>query len=516
MRVSIRFVIGILILALGMSSVSLSATGAASGSTERLLVVFSGASIPFDAEDMVRGLGGVVVDRLPQIGVLVVEASGPAIDDLAAVLREQPGVYAVGHDLSVEVAPIGAAEESADGPAPEYVASSNPMVFPPPGSRGSMVRPYDYLYTSTNGQWSVKRVGGTPATWAFSEGAGVKIAIVDTGVATTHPDIAPNLDFAVSLVNVSADSPKCDDGSAYDQLGHGTMVASVAAAAVGPGTGLVVGVAPKARIRSYKVLRRVASPLSGSALARCGNGRGAGNVSWIIQGIVQAAEDGADIINVSAALFINKTDVNDVKTIYTVMLRGTNHAFAQGSLIVASAGNGAMNMNALGPIMHLPSELPNVINVAATTNPDFPPPGMATGDDYLASYSNYGSSLHGLAAPGGDVPFPPNERLVQAACSPGVPGTLVGLPSTGRSFGCSNFPGPNNHVWYARFAGTSFAAPHVAGVAALIKAANPALKPSQIRAILQQTAFDLGKRGYDEFFNHGMPNAFDAVQRALR
>lgn len=514
MRVSIRFAIGILILVLGMSTVSLSVPGrVVAGNTEQLLVVFSGTSIPFDAEDMVRGLGGVVVDRLPQIGVLVVEASGPTIADLAAALRDQPGVESVGSDLVAEVAMDGVADESADSATPEYTAF-NPMVF------GGRVRPYDFLY-SMAGQWSVKRVGGTPRTWALSEGSGVKIAIVDSGVATTHPDIAPNLDFAKSLVNVSADNPKCDDGSAYDQLGHGTLVASLAAGARGSGTGLIVGVAPKARIRSYKVLRRVAAAsvpagVLNTALNRCRFGGGTGNISWVLQGIIQAAEEGADIINVSVGLFIDKTEVNDVKTIYTAWLRATNHAFAKGSLIVASAGNEGLDMNTLGPVMHLPSELPNVINVVATTNPDFPRPGMATGVDYLASYSNHGSSLHGLAAPGGDVPFPPNERLVQAACSPGLPGKAFGLPAEGKTLGCSNFPNPNNLIWYARFAGTSFAAPHVAGVAALIKAANLDLKPNQIRAIMQQTAFDLGKNGYDEFFNFGMANAFDAVLRALR
>ena len=77
-----------------------------------------------------------------------------------------------------------------------------------------------------------------------------------------------------------------------------------------------------------------------------------------------------------------------------------------------------------------------------------------------------------------------------------------------------NLVGAGNHIWYVQATGTSASTPLVAGVAALVKAAKPSLSPAQIRTILQQTAQDLGKPGYDAFFNFGLVNATAAVQAA--
>ena len=83
--------------------------------------------------------------------------------------------------------------------------------------------------------------------------------------------------------------------------------------------------------------------------------------------------------------------------------------------------------------------------------------------------------------------------------------------------GCFSFNlgAAGNHIWYLQGTGTSASTPLVAGAAALVKAANPSLSPSQIRTILQQTAQDLGKPGYDKFFNFGLVNAAAAVQAAI-
>ena len=72
-----------------------------------------------------------------------------------------------------------------------------------------------------------------------------------------------------------------------------------------------------------------------------------------------------------------------------------------------------------------------------------------------------------------------------------------------------------NHIWYVQAAGTSAATPIAAGVAALVKAANPSLTPPQIRTILQQTAQDIGKPGYDPLFNFGLLDARAAVHAAI-
>jgi subtilisin family serine protease len=156
------------------------------------------------------------------------------------------------------------------------------------------------------------------------------------------------------------------------------------------------------------------------------------------------------------------------------------------------------------------------------------------GTDCLASYSDYGSNLHGLSAPGGDSPSggcafngtPCNPTgFVRGACSAGVPGTHTpsptgypdsGPPPAGTSWGCFSLSATVsgqlvNHIWYVQATGTSGATPIAAGVAALVKAANPSLTPSQVRTILQQTAQDIGKPGYDALFNFGLVDATAAV-----
>ena len=90
----------------------------------------------------------------------------------------------------------------------------------------------------------------------------------------------------------------------------------------------------------------------------------------------------------------------------------------------------------------------------------------------------------------------------------------AGGPPAGTSFGCFSFTGLAQHAWYVQAIGTSASTPLAAGVAALVKSANPALSPAQIRTILQQTAQDIGKNGYDELFNFGLVDADAAVHKA--
>jgi subtilisin family serine protease len=90
----------------------------------------------------------------------------------------------------------------------------------------------------------------------------------------------------------------------------------------------------------------------------------------------------------------------------------------------------------------------------------------------------------------------------------------TGPPPAGTSWGCFSFAGDSQHAWYVQAAGTSGSTPIAAGVAALVKSAKPSLQPSQIRTILQQTAQDIGKNGYDSLFNFGLVNATAAVQAA--
>jgi subtilisin family serine protease len=115
--------------------------------------------------------------------------------------------------------------------------------------------------------------------------------------------------------------------------------------------------------------------------------------------------------------------------------------------------------------------------------------------------------------------------FLRGACSSGVPETSIpvpaGCPSTGprppgTSWGCFSYAGAVQHAWYAQTIGTSGSTPIAYGAAALVKSANPSLSPAQIRTILQKTAQDISKVGYDSLFNYGLVDATAAVQAAMR
>jgi subtilisin family serine protease len=255
--------------------------------------------------------------------------------------------------------------------------------------------------------------------------------------------------------------------------------------------------------------------------------------SWTLQGLLLASEQGADVISMSLGGFVPRNQPGGA-ALFSAFNRVANFVTAHGAVVLAAAGNSALDMTRIQSFVDLPAQGSNIIAVIATTNPDHPPAGCPMGTDCLASYSDYGSNLHGLSAPGGDSPSggcafngtPCNPTgFVRGACSAGVPGTHTpsptgypdsGPPPAGTSWGCFSLSATVsgqlvNHIWYVQATGTSGATPIAAGVAALVKAANPSLTPSQVRTILQQTAQDIGKPGYDALFNFGLVDATAAV-----
>lgn len=175
----------------------------------------------------------------------------------------------------------------------------------------------------------------------------------------------------------------------------------------------------------------------------------------------------------------------------------------QGTYVVASAGNSNLNLN--GPWLNVPGGVPGITAVGATgIRPDavFPQPGAF---DVRAFYSNYGAAVE-VVAPGGDCGLPDS-------CDPAT------RPANWFEFlVLSAFVAPNPAcaatqscpVGWAFAGGTSQAAPHVSGVAGLVRDQNPTLSPNQVKAILMQTAERLGDR---QQFGHGMVDAFAAATR---
>ena len=467
----------------------------------RYIVVYSDAQVPSDAESRTQALGARLLTRHNHFGLAVVETASP---DAARRLSSQPGVALVLHDriLTADRIMFRPPSVSMERPAMLHPRTQQEATLATEAHHGAPISSApapttDTFYTTTPQGWAVRQVGGYgnnipggsttgPLTgpWNTTRGKGIRIAILDSGLDATHPDIAPNLAFNLSGVDqnplTGLPSP-CDDGSAQDQQGHGTWVASLAAAAAGAGTGQTIGVAPEASLLNIKVLQRMPNTTAGSSIAaQCSAGQASGLLSWVIQGIQDAIEQHADIISLSLGTVVDlyTGEGGGLKATFD---RITHAATQAGAIVIASAGNDGFDLN--NPrYIELPAQSRDVLAVVASTNPtcaeDLSPnatckPGPVT----LPYYSNFGKPLNAVAAPGGNYPTTANPLTdttnggwIRGACSSGKPSTEDGLPADqAHSEGCFNL----GHQQYVQAMGTSASAPLVAGVAALLKAAHP-------------------------------------------
>jgi lantibiotic leader peptide-processing serine protease len=293
-------------------------------------------------------------------------------------------------------------------------------------------------------------------------GAGARVAVLDSGMDLANPDLVANINqkLAVSYVPGEVVQPQC----AAPCFNHGTHVGGIIAAAIN-GLG-VQGVAPNAELVPVKVLTE----------------SGSGSFGWMIAGLEYAASIRADVANMSLGATFDLAqagkDNQGLGTLLSALNRAVNHATAAGVLLVSSAGNEGVNLNS--SIVSIPAQSGNGIAISATG------PYCLTGFDHFASYSNYGQSVINLAAPGGGADCP--------------------LPTYYLDFVLSDSVGD-----YFFAAGTSMAAPHVSGTAALIVGKFGHIGPAAIKSLLQQTADDLYTPGADPFSGNGRVNA----QRAL-
>jgi serine protease len=306
-----------------------------------------------------------------------------------------------------------------------------------------------------NDQWHYFEPAGginLPGAWALSTGAGVVVAVLDTGVRP-HPDLAaqllPGPDFIGDLRSAAdgdgrdGDASDPGDGVAAGECGpgqpakasswHGTHVSGTVAATTGNGVG-VAGVAFGARILPARVLGKCGGYASDITDA----------ITWASGGAVPgvpAAPQRAQVINLSLAGF----GLCD-----TTMAAAIAGARSRGALVVAAAANAASDAG-----NYFPANCPGVVAVAAVNR---------TGG--RASYSNVGTVVD-LAAPGGEG-------------GATVPGRVLSTSNNG-----TTTPGADV---YGGKQGTSMAAPHVSGVAALMRAALPLATVESLEAVLVATA----------------------------
>jgi serine protease len=330
-------------------------------------------------------------------------------------------------------------------------------------------------------QWHYRLIS-LPAAWDITTGnSSVIVAVIDTGVALGHPDLAgqtiAGYDFISDAgaamdgngIDSNPDDPGDSAGFGIESSFHGTHVSGTIAARTNNTIG-VAGIAWNARIMPLRVLGRA--------------GEGAD------YDIAQAVRYAARLSNDSGTLPAARADIINMSLggpgSSSVLTNAVVAARQAGVIVVTAAGNQAGNADD-----SFPGGINGVVNVSAVDQ-----------SRQLAWYSNYGSSVK-VCAPGGNM----NMDYDGDGLSDGILSTLKKDDGT---------------YTYGFYEGTSMAAPHVAGVVALMKSVDPDLTPTDFDQLLAGThpgtsrriADDLGISGRDTYFGYGLINALNAVRAA--
>ncbi|MFE7902251.1 type VII secretion-associated serine protease mycosin [Streptomyces sp. NPDC057424] len=320
-----------------------------------------------------------------------------------------------------------------------------PVVLAPPAAAADL--PYSDQCAFPNGKypgrpWSLQRVL-LDELWSQSTGKGMRVAVIDTGVDVTNPQLTDAVDVK-SGRNFLPENLRDDDGNPIergkengttDTVGHGTKVAGIIAARPVKGTGFV-GLAPDATI----------IPIQQN------DAEGNGDVGTLTKAIRYAVQAGADVINISQDTTKPMESTSDLAL-------AINEALARKIVVVASAGNDGLGGNVKETY---PASYEGVLAVAASDR-----------NNERAAFSQSGEFV-GVAAPGVDM--------------------ISTVPKGGH---CSDN-------------GTSFSAPYVAGLAALIKAKHPDWTARQIVAQIEQTA-ERTTAGHDRLVGWGVVDPVRAL-----
>ncbi|MEU8523524.1 S8 family serine peptidase [Streptomyces sp. NBC_01216] len=325
------------------------------------------------------------------------------------------------------------------------------------------VTPNDTDYAK---QWDLfEPTGGmnVPAAWDKTTGSGVTVAVIDTGYAA-HSDLAANIVSGYDFISSSADARdgngrdadardegdwnatdgECGTGSkASDSSWHGTHVAGTIGAVTHNSKG-IAGIAYHAKVQPVRVLGKCGGSSSDIADA----------ITWASGGSVPGVP-----ANPTPAKVINMSLGGASSTCPSVYQNAINGAVSRGTTVVVAAGNS--NANASG---FTPANCANVITVASTSR-----------EGNRSFYSNYGSIVD-VAAPGGET-----RRGTD------TPGTVT-TPENGIYSTLNSGATTQSAETYEPYQGTSMAAPHIAGLAALLKSAKGTLTPAEIESAIKSNA----------------------------
>jgi subtilisin family serine protease len=482
------------------------------------VVLYKQEAVPADATVSIAKAGGTVVASYPAIGVVIASSSSPTF--ASDVMRErQVDSAASTESLAMKLEPDTA--ESHDG---------DPELPNAPATDGD---------TFSGLQWDMRQIDAPEAHEVTGGSPSVITGIIDTGVDKDHPDIVENIDFARSA-SCESGAPVQDPAAWDDRAGHGTHVAGTVAA---PDNGMgVVGVAPNTKIAAIK----------------SSNDDGFFFPEMIICSFMWAGQQRLDVVNNSYfadPYLYNCRNEPTQRAIWKAESRAIKYAMNQGVTVVTSAGNESDDMahpdvdetspdyppgneetrDITNACVKIPAEIPGVITVTATgntrqTDDDDDP------DDFLKSfYSSYGVGVVDVTAPGGDSVF---GQTAESANGRVLSTWPQELPCTRRE---EDVTAPTSSYCYLQ--GTSMAAPHVSGVAALVISVfgdldspqNGKMRPSQVSQYIEHTSDPQpcptalpagyedfarpggapqecqGGEGYNSWYGNGQVNALRAI-----
>jgi len=314
--------------------------------------------------------------------------------------------------------------------------------------------PNDPLYNGGNnsGLWGLNAIHASEA-WDQTSGAGTVVAVIDTGLYMEHPDIRANVwQNSDEIANNGIDD---DRNGRIDDTNGWDFANSDNLPSDGHGHGTHVSGTIAAAGNNGIGLIGVAYGAKIMPLKALRD-NGSGSSFAIALAINYAADNAADVINMSLA----------GQGFSTTMERAVARALVMDVVVIAAAGNNSINSQYL-----YPANIPGLISVGSVAN-------VAGALPRLSYFSNTGPDID-MVAPG------------------------------------SNILSLNNDGGYSTRSGTSMAAPHVAGLAALVRSKYPDYKPGQVRALLVNTSIDLstdgGLPGWDDVYGHGLINAEAAL-----
>ncbi len=348
----------------------------------------------------------MTVERETALGVKLLKVPAGTVKQAIAALRANPNVeYAE---------PNGIAQAFVD-PNDTYYSTC-----------------YNTAFYGCVAQWNWPKIQANLAWDLVTGSTDVKVAVLDTGIDNSHPDLPP-VALQKDFIN--------NDDNAEDDFGHGTHVAGIIGALTNNGVG-VAGENWSVSLMAGKVL----------------DAYGSGTWESVANGITWAADNGANVINMSLGGSSSSTTLKNA----------VDYAWGKGVVIACSAGNGGSTTKTY------PASYTNCIAVAATDK-----------NDRKASFSSYGFSWVDVAAPGDAV----------LSTMPNTPVTL------NTSYGYK--------MNYDALSGTSMAAPHVAGLAALVWASGKCTTASCVRSRIEKNSDKLS--GTFLYWRYGRINAYKAV-----